>query len=74
MPNLGLQVTDCLAEAKRAGADVLQNPLRTPAHKPSRAPQERRGDDAPPLTALASGDAAQESGRAARVRAAAALG
>ena len=63
------QVTDCLAEAKRAGADVLRNPLRTPAHAASRAPVlERRSDDAPELRALAARAAVQDSGRAARVQ------
>lgn len=56
-------------EAKRAGADVLRNPLRTPAHAASRAPVlERRSDDAPAVRALAARDAVQDYDRAARVQ------
>ena len=59
-----VQVTDCLAEAKRAGADVLRNPLRAPALAASRAPVlEQRSGDAPVLRALAARAAVQDSGR-----------
>ena len=65
-----VQVTDCLSEAKRAGAGVLRNPLRAPAHAASRAPvPEQRSGDAPVLRALALAPraAVQDSGRVGRV-------